>query len=150
MPRPPRPAIERFLKKVDKTDDGCWLWTGATTAAGYGCFKARSYTLVLAHRWSYEFYLGPIPEGLTIDHLCRDIACVNPAHLEPVTGAINNHRRPEHTTCPAGHPFDEANTYIEVRPHPTSLRPGKHCRTCDRARKREARARGRHTTAVSV
>lgn len=85
---------DRFFAKVEKTND-CWLWRAATTV-GYGVFKRATKVLVYAHRWSYEHHVGPIPEGLHIDHLCRVRACVNPAHLEPVTLAENNRRAGRH------------------------------------------------------
>jgi hypothetical protein len=82
-------AEERFWLKVAKTDT-CWLWIGSLRG-GYGQFmvKAISSTPQRAHRWAYEHFVGPIPDGLTIDHLCRNKACVNPTHLEPVTLRVN-------------------------------------------------------------
>lgn len=62
---------------------GCWLWLGGLNPHGYGRFKYRGH--VYAHRWSYEHHVGPIPDGLTLDHKCGTPRCVNPAHLEPVT-----------------------------------------------------------------
>lgn len=81
--------LSRFLKKIGSTDD-CWIWTAATTK-GYGVFWDGS-AVVYAHRWSYEHHVGPIPDGLVLDHLCRIPACVNPTHLEPVTLAENTER----------------------------------------------------------
>jgi hypothetical protein len=76
---------ERFWEKVTKTET-CWLWTGATITGNYGRFwVSDSRPRVPAHRFSYEVYVGPIPEGLVVDHLCSNPPCVNPAHLEPVT-----------------------------------------------------------------
>ena len=107
-----RPAVApeiRFWPRVRKLDSGCWEWTGARQAVGYGYFwdgKRRTY----AHRWSYERHVGPIPDGLTIDHLCRNTSCVNPAHMEIVTRAENNRRRHAlRTTCPNDHPYDRHN-----------------------------------------
>lgn len=113
---------ERFWAKVDKTDT-CWLWVGATTTAGYGRFTItlgyrKPQSFVQAHRFSYELLIGPIPAGLTIDHLCRTPACVRPDHLEPVTMRENILRgnsvaaaNAAKTHCPQGHPYDEYNTY---------------------------------------
>jgi hypothetical protein len=131
MPRP-RNATERFFEKVQKTDS-CWLWTAATTAAGYGCFKVRSHHLVLSHRWSYEYHVGPIPDGLTIDHLCRTPACVNPEHMEAVSQAENNRRVPRPSHCPAGHEFTPENTQIRTVNRERGW-TGRACITCVRER----------------
>ncbi len=69
-------------------DTGCWLYTGYVTDAGYGIICIGKKRL-RAHRFSYEIHKGPIPKGLTLDHLCRVRHCVNPDHLEPVTLAVN-------------------------------------------------------------
>ncbi len=113
----------------------CWLWSGALGGDGYGRFSVSRRTLG-AHRFAYELLVGPIPEGLTIDHLCRVPRCVNPAHLEAVTVGENvlrgdgeSARRARQTHCKNGHLFDEANTYINPR-------GGRQCRACDREFKR--------------
>jgi hypothetical protein len=77
--------INRFLAKVDKADE-CWLWTARKNYKGYGMFRLGS-RVPYAHRVAYEHYVGPIPEGLQLDHICRVRHCVNPDHLEPVTNA---------------------------------------------------------------
>lgn len=86
-----RDPLDRFLEKVEITE-GCWLWT-ANTRWGYGQFYVGGNRKAPAHRWFWEYLYGPIPDGLQIDHLCCTTACVNPGHLEPVTGAENNRRR---------------------------------------------------------
>lgn len=72
-------------------ESGCWLWTGALRD-GYGRVKFNGSVTQEAHRASYEFHIGPIPEGLVIDHLCRNRSCINPSHLEPVTQGENIRR----------------------------------------------------------
>ena len=83
MPSPTIPAVERFFKHVQKSDEpgNCWLWTGSKSHNGYGFFRATSTKQVRAHRWSYEHFVAPIPEGLLVCHHCDTPACVNPAHL---------------------------------------------------------------------
>jgi hypothetical protein len=93
---------DRFWSKVDKLDDGCWLWTGACNSTGYGQWGVNGRSRSV-HRVAYEALVGPIPDGLTIDHLCRVRPCCNPEHLEPVTIAENTARAHEHrTTCRHG------------------------------------------------
>lgn len=109
----------------------CWTYTGSLTAAGYG-LAWNGEKEVLVHRAAYEVLVGPIPEGLQLDHLCRVPACYNPAHLEPVTAAENSRRRVALIThCPAGHPYDADNTYLA----PTRFGGvNRLCRTCRRER----------------
>lgn len=139
----------RFAKKVDWPGslDLCWIWTGARSN-GYGRFNLGSHLppaqqSVPAHRVAYEMLLGPIPEGLYIDHLCRTPPCVNPFHMEPVPHLENwargmsqtaiNRRK---THCLRGHLYDEANTRITVKGHLTE----RACRTCVRDGLRARRA----------
>ncbi len=142
----PTPVGPRFWAKVDKngpmpqthaalgSEGGpCWIWTAARMREGYGRFDQ-----VLAHRLAYELVIGKIPDGLQLDHLCRNRACVNPAHLEPVScrenvlrgvglSANNAHK----THCPAGHPLSGANLLSH------SLKQGyRKCRACHAARQR--------------
>jgi hypothetical protein len=90
LPAPPSLA-ERLAAAVIVDDDGCWLWQPAPGGNGYGRLSVHG-RLAYVHRVSYELHVGPIPDGLTIDHLCRVRTCVNPAHLEPVTFAENTRR----------------------------------------------------------
>jgi HNH endonuclease len=91
----------------------CWLWTGNLTCKGYAADFSVDGRSTKPHRWSYEHFIGPIPVGLTIDHLCLVKSCVNPFHLEPVTNAENLRRRAERRTqCMQGHPWIEANIYV--------------------------------------
>ena len=113
----------------------CWIWTLRRNGHGYGLAEPKR----LAHRLYYEHYVGPIPKGLTIDHLCRVRNCVNPDHMEPVTQSENCRRgnlaRPPRTHCINGHPLDEANTY---RPPNEDRRV---CRICVRERGGRYRAK---------
>lgn len=112
----PRPAAERFAEKTAPGSNGCVEWTASLNNNGYGTFTADRRT-VMAHRWAYEFHVGPIPDGLTIDHLCRNRRCVNPAHLEPVSMRANLLRSAGNaakTHCPAGHPY--SGSYLHVDP----------------------------------
>jgi hypothetical protein len=86
MSRPARP----FWSFVNKTET-CWLWEGSKNREGYGLLRRVNETprVKLAHRLAYEELIGPIPDGLVIDHLCRVTNCVNPAHMEPVTDRVN-------------------------------------------------------------
>ena len=78
---------------IPEPNTGCWLWLGGLNQKGYPQFKHQQRTW-RAHRFMYERAKGPLPEGLTLDHLCRVRSCVNPDHLEPVTHAENCRRRP--------------------------------------------------------
>lgn len=141
----PRSAVDRFADKIALTESGCIEWIAGKTLGGYGCFSddaSHSNTKRdMAHRWSWEYHVGPIPEGLDIDHLCRNRKCVNPEHLEPVTRAENVRRATALIThCPHGHAYDEANTITNAKGH-------RKCRACvvarDRARAKTKNARRR-------
>jgi hypothetical protein len=127
---------ERFWKKVNKTDT-CWLWTGAITGAGYGHLYI-DYKDVYAHRLAYEFLVGPIPEGLVLDHLCRVHNCVRPDHLEPVTDKENLARgeatlfQTSKTHCPQGHEYAGENLYL-------SSTNRRYCRTCQNVNQKRRR-----------
>lgn len=90
--RQKKPALERFLSFVTVQENGCWLWTGCVTKGGYGSFRNENGKTENAHKWAYRIYVGSVPKGLELDHLCRNRNCVNPAHLEPVTRYENTIR----------------------------------------------------------
>lgn len=79
------------IKRNSTIVNGCWIWLGMKTPEGYGIIKVNGKR-VKAHRYAYTHLVCPIPEGLTIDHLCRHKDCVNPEHLEPVTASENTKR----------------------------------------------------------
>ena len=131
----------RFETKIERTDT-CWLWMGATNSKGYGCWAVDGVSQ-LAHRVAYELMVRQIPEGLTIDHLCRNKLCVNPAHLEAVTLRENIARayeqdKPSH--CPQGHEYSPENTYLNPRP---SGRVNRICRKCAYQATKRNRAKNR-------
>lgn len=81
---------DRFWSRIQQAGE-CWTWTGDRLPKGYGRFKVDGRDLY-AHRWIYEYMVAEIPDGLVLDHLCRNPPCVNPWHLEPVTTLVNNLR----------------------------------------------------------
>lgn len=139
MPKVQEPVLEpkqaaRFWSKVEKTE-GCWIWIGARRGRNgcYGRFEVGGVAIT-AHRISYRELRGPIPSGMTLDHLCRVTLCVNPDHLEIVTGRENTLRgvgasatNARKTACPRGHPYDG------VRLNKGSLM--RRCIRCERAMK---------------
>jgi hypothetical protein len=141
----------RLWSKMDKeAPGGCWQWLGCLKNGGYGAFSLH-YKTYGAHRFVYEFLVGPIPDGLQLDHLCRNRGCVNPAHLEPVTqqdnmlrGAAPAAQLAKQTHCKRGHPWTEENTQLYTSPKRNL--PYRRCRICRRIgaeaqtqRRREAR-----------
>ena len=152
-----RPVEERLWAKVNKNgpvpayrpDLGpCWIWTGCLNKHGYGKISMglRGGSIRGTHVVAYELLVGNVPGGLELDHLCRVRACLNPLHLEPVTGAENMRRAMEaRTHCDRGHLFNEANTRW--------YRGHRLCRACDRedaARRRQAPPPGTRHLALGV
>jgi hypothetical protein len=158
------PLLERLLARGDDAPDGCTIWTGALTTGGYGLMSADGRDR-LVHRIAYELLVGPIPEGAQVDHTChnRDLSCsggpclhrrcINPHHLEAVTGRENT-LRSTHTTpggnarkshCAAGHAFDETNTYLR----PTGGRACKRCMS-ERSRAFKAKSRARREKIIGT
>ena len=134
----------RVWQKIDKNNpNGCWVWTGAKARGGYGHINIGG-KFPSAHRVVYEMIKGEIPEGLLLDHLCRNPSCVNPDHLEPVTHKENLKRgigissqNSKKTHCPQGHEYTEENTYVSKRNQRT-------CKQCAREQQiaRRKRLRG--------
>jgi hypothetical protein len=118
---------QRFLRFIEPEDAAaCWRWKGSKCRDGYGKFHDGARHMK-AQNYAYREMIGPIPEGLQLDHLCRVRDCVNPYHLEPVT-ILENVRRGENaernrTACPSGHPYDKI----------IKTNGKRRCRTCDRA-----------------
>ena len=92
-------------RTLPEPNSGCWLWDGGYQGQGYGVLSMPGYAVELAHRASYKRHKGPIPDGLELDHLCRNPACINPDHLEPVTHAENSRRALRKKFCVNGHPL---------------------------------------------
>jgi hypothetical protein len=133
-------TLANVLNRVVVDPGGCWIWTGRLGRDGYGYVDAydRQHT---AHRYLYAQMIGPLPQELHLDHLCRVRCCVNPDHVEPVTpkenirrgdGWAGRHARQTH--CVHGHPLDGDNLF--VRPDGERV-----CRTCSRNRQTLYRAR---------
>lgn len=132
---------ERFLNKVaPEPNTGCWLWMNCINHSGYGMFGINRKA-VLAHRYSYEYYKGEIPTGLSIDHICSVRSCVNPDHLDAVTAKENTQRTHARgrarngnevkTHCREGHLYSGDNLYV-LRTQPTK----RNCRICSRTNMR--------------
>lgn len=128
-----------FWARTKTTD--CIIWTGAQNSRGYGCFAVDGKS-ELAHRLAYMDKVGPIPDGMTIDHLCRVHSCVNPDHLEVVTQGENNRRAGLRIggLCKRGHEITEANLYINSKGR-------KECDDCRRIQRANLRDRDRTANA---
>lgn len=137
------PALERFFSKIEKKllnyETECWLWTAYKNKCGYGCFRGEDskhiggYKGRLAHRWAYEHFVEKIKNGFEIDHICKNVGCVNPEHLRQVTHDRNMEARigtrVRKAYCKNGHSYTAENVYIRVRGNGRSYRV---CRLCKR------------------
>lgn len=143
-------AVARFWSHVDRTGE-CWEWTGCRDRDGYG-ITGKTFGTTRAHRVAYLLETGPVPDGLVIDHLCRNRGCVNPAHLEAVTNRENLHRgetfnaiNAAKTHCPRGHELVGDNLV------PSRLKRGqRECLICSResSRRNIAARRARERAAA--
>jgi hypothetical protein len=139
MARPaptPEEKAEQFFSKFKPLPSGCWEWIANKAPSGYGQFRKNTHKNMRAHRFSYEFFRGPIPDGLVIDHLCLKKDCVNPCHLEVVTVkentlrgiAVNGHINAMKTHCKQGHEYTPENTLKKINNRNGSI--GRGCRAC--------------------
>lgn len=131
--------LDRFEAKIcPEPNTGCWLWLGALDPKGYGSFGVDRKTR-RAHRFAYELYLGPIPQGKELDHKCRVRYCVNPRHLEPVDHRENIMRGENSTKthCPHGHIYAGDNLYV----YRGKKEGHRKCRRCQRLGKKKIRER---------
>lgn len=133
MARYDEKTTKRFMDKVVLEPSGCWRWisTMAGPKSTYGQFAIKGKKIP-AHRVAYVMFVGEIPTGLELDHLCRNRWCVNPAHLEPVTHTENMQRgsRAMRAHCIRGHKYTPENIYTRKN------RGGRECKECNRLRKR--------------
>ena len=131
--------LDRVEKKITyEPNSGCWLWTGGLTKEGYGMLSVRTGLNEYAHRYVYNFFVGEVPKGLELDHLCRTRSCVNPSHLDPVTHSLNTKRgnagkweRPDQ--CKRGHPLYGNNLKV-IEGKRGKRGSYRSCKECNRAR----------------
>lgn len=132
-------SFDDILQYIEPQQSGCWLWTGGRNTKGYGQIYIEGRNRGV-HRYVYQHIVGDIPDGMTLDHLCRERACCNPTHLEPVTNQENCRRGlrgdlyPHKDHCAHGHPLTGDNVVIRKNGY-------RRCRTCHAAELRRYFAR---------
>lgn len=133
-------ALTRLLAKCIERPSGCWEWQANANPQGYGKFLYQG-AHIGAHRAAWVLLRGDIPDGLQLDHLCRNPPCVNPWHLDPVTPKVNTNRgrraNADKTQCPAGHVYSPDITYVDRHGY-------RHCRPCRANAAKRCRERRRH------
>jgi len=135
-------GARKVVESSTREKSGCWNWSKATDIKGYG-FAYWNGKTVRAHRLSYESFRGPIPAGMTIDHLCMNTSCVNPDHMEVVTAAENTSRRYRgRTHCKRGHRITAENTSVHAD-------GGKRCRACKKMHDQSRRPMNRSEAATA-
>lgn len=133
-------VLDRLMFKTAILPNGCWEWHGARNTKGYGNIRVdKDSPAKSVHRVAYTEMVGPIPEGMEIDHLCRNRSCINPDHLEAVTRITNIQRVDQRkTVCKSGHEMTAANTRIYTTKSGMETRK---CRACGRDSTRQYRLR---------
>lgn len=114
-------VVDRVITRLDCSTDGCWIWPGSKTPGGYGTVSDGPKTRYV-HRVMYEMFVGPIPAGFDLDHLCRTRSCARPDHLEAVNRSTNLMRGAHRSAlavqtgkCLNGHEYTPDNTYVTKR-----------------------------------
>lgn len=141
--------IDRFWQFVEEADNGCWEWVGCVKSSGYGIFSlGRRGTAFRAHRVAWSILRGRLSDAQTLDHLCRNRRCVNPAHLDPVSNKENilrgesfSAKNARKTHCQRGHEFTPENI--------SEYRGKRRCRACYQMRLVRDRKRVRPRKKVS-
>lgn len=142
MTHPNRTMLARFFKKVRLADSGCWEWIGGKSSAGYGSFSLPpEHRHTSAHRIGYSWFVGPVSKSEVVDHLCRNVGCVNPAHLEAVSQSVNVARGltgQQRPTCKRGHAMTPDNVVMQTN-YGERFRTCRICRALRETRRREKR-----------